>query len=318
MLEHFKVSYYRLELIAGKYGLLLPPYKGSTFRGGFGTAFRKITCAQSHTACQPCILKQQCPYTYIFETAPPEDTQALRKYESIPRPFILEPPMETKTEYQPGERISFGLVLVGRAIEYLPYFILAFKELGELGIGKGRRPFQLDKIVAVNPIDNTEQEVYQANTGKVHNHNLTLTGKTFNRDFNLKPDNQLTIHYLTMTRVKHGDHFIRYLEFHMLIRALLRRLSSILYFHHGLEWEADFRALIDKAETVDRIKDTTRWVNWERYSNRQETKMRLGGLVGQVTYQGEFREFMPILKLGELIHVGKAATFGMGKYQMLL
>ncbi len=318
MLEHFKIACYRLELIAGDAGLILPRYKGSTLRGGFGTAFKKIACAQSHLDCKLCILTQQCPYAYIFETAPPENTQALRKYEDIPRPFILEPPLETKTQYQPGERLSFGLVLVGRAIEYLPYFILAFKELGEIGIGKGRRPFQLDRILAISPINNQEQEIYQAATGKVYNHNLTATGKALIQTFGSASNNLLTIHYQTMTRIKHEDKFVKYIEFHMLIRALLRRLSSFLYFHHGMEWDTDFRALINEAETITRINDSTRWVNWERYSSRQEAKMRLGGLVGQVTYEGEFRQFMPILKLGELVHVGKAATFGMGKYQLLL
>lgn len=318
MLEQFKVSSYRLELIAGKDGLLLPPYKGSTLRGGFGTAFKRIVCAQGHTTCQSCLLKYKCPYAYIFETAPPEDTQALRKYESIPRPFILEPPSETKTEYHPGERLSFRLILIGYAIDYLPYFILAFKELGEIGIGKGRHPFQLDKTVAINPLNNQEQEIYQAASGKVYNHNFVVSGDTLTKSPGPTPSDRLTINYLTMTRIKYGDSFVRYIEFHILVRALLRRLSSFLYFHHGLEWNADFRSLINRAETIIRIDDTTRWRNWERYSNRQETKMRLGGLVGQVKYEGEFKEFMPILRLGELVHVGKAATFGMGKYQLLL
>jgi hypothetical protein len=318
MLEQFKIAYYRLELAAGSEGLILPPYKGSTLRGGFGTAFRKIACAQIHSECRECILKHQCPYAYIFETAPPEGTQALRKYESIPRPFILEPPLETKTQYQPGEHLAFGLVLIGRAIEYLPYFILAFKELGEIGIGKGRRPFQLDKVAAVNPFIKVEQEIYQATTGKVYNHDLAITGEIIAHKIGRVRQKLLTLDYQTMTRIKHGDSFIRYVEFHMLIRALLRRLSSFLYFHHGFEWDADFPALIKKAETVIRVKDTTKWVNWERYSNRQEARMRLGGVVGQVSYEGDFDDYLPILMIGELVHVGKAATFGMGKYKVIL
>lgn len=317
MLEHFKVASYRVELIAGIDGLILPPYKGSTLRGGFGTAFRKITCALRYSTCQECILKYQCPYAYIFETAPPENSQALRKYENIPRPFILEPPLDTKTEYRPGERLSFGLVLVGRAIDYLPYFILAFQELGEIGIGKGRRPFQLDKVTAINPIEQVEQEIYRADVGKVYNHNLPVGGSTILQKAGQMQSTQVTLCYETMTRIKHENSFVRHIEFHMLIRALLRRLSSMLYFHHGLEWDEDFHAIIRKAETITRTKDATRWVDWERYSNRQDTRMRLGGVIGQVVYEGELSNFLPVLLLGELVHVGKAATFGMGKYTIL-
>jgi CRISPR/Cas system endoribonuclease Cas6 (RAMP superfamily) len=42
----------------------------------------------------------------------------------------------------------------------------------------------------------------------------------------------------------------------------------------------------------------------------------MGGFVGQVSYYGDIDEFLTILRLGEIVHVGKACTFGMGKYQI--
>jgi len=57
-----------------------------------------------------------------------------------------------------------------------------------------------------------------------------------------------------------------------------------------------------------------RWYDWERYSSRQETRMRLGGLVGEVEFEGELAEFLPYLFLGELIHLGKGTSFGLGRY----
>ncbi|OPX88851.1 MAG: hypothetical protein A4E52_01161 [Pelotomaculum sp. PtaB.Bin013] len=42
--------------------------------------------------------------------------------------------------------------------------------------------------------------------------------------------------------------------------------------------------------------------------------MNLGGVVGRVEYEGDLGEFMPLLRLGELVHVGKGAVFGMGKF----
>ena len=36
------------------------------------------------------------------------------------------------------DEISVGLTLIGRATDYLPYFIYALDELGRIGIGKGR------------------------------------------------------------------------------------------------------------------------------------------------------------------------------------
>lgn len=123
--------------------IALPPYKGSTLRGGFGHAFKKVVCTVRNKECSDCLLKTQCIYSYVFETPPPEDSQILRKYEKAPHPFVIEPPFETKTNYQPGDTITFGLVLIGRAVEYLPYFIYTFEELGKMGIGKGKGKYEL-------------------------------------------------------------------------------------------------------------------------------------------------------------------------------
>ena len=93
MLQKFRVAKYEVVIEAGKKGLNLPPYKGSTLRGGFGGAFQKIVCSQRDKNCKVCLLQAQCPYSYIFETSPPSGAEALRNYESVPRPFVLEPPL---------------------------------------------------------------------------------------------------------------------------------------------------------------------------------------------------------------------------------
>jgi hypothetical protein len=110
----------------------LPEYKGSTFRGGFGHAFKKVVCTFKGKECDDCLLRHRCIYSYVFETPPPADTERMTKYRRAPHPFIIEPPLDKKTGYAPGEAITFGLVLIGRADDYLPYFIYAFDELGKL------------------------------------------------------------------------------------------------------------------------------------------------------------------------------------------
>ena len=48
--------------------LLLPEYKGSTLRGGFGHSFREIVCTMGPIPCSTCLLQQKCPYPQMFET----------------------------------------------------------------------------------------------------------------------------------------------------------------------------------------------------------------------------------------------------------
>jgi hypothetical protein len=318
MSRYFTIAKYRLTLEAGEKGLLLPPYKGSTLRGGFGNAFRRISCALKEANCNNCLLRTSCPYAYIFETAPPPGSAALRNYESIPRPFVLEPPLETKTEYRPGEKLAFNLILIGRATNYLPYFIVAFRELGELGIGKMRRKYRLAEIQAVGLNNGESQLVYQAEDQLVRNTNLAIQidqAELLRQKDEDKTLTRLGLDFLTITRIKFEENYVHHIELHMLIRSLLRRLSSLAYFHHGWELELDFTGLIERAAEVRLVSDGTRWVDWERYSSRQDNKVNMGGLVGMVEYEGCLDEFLPLLRIGELVHVGKGAVFGMGKYE---
>jgi CRISPR/Cas system CSM-associated protein Csm3 (group 7 of RAMP superfamily) len=71
MFDQIKLARYEVILRAGDEGLVLPSYKGSTLRGGFGAAFQRVVCSQRDNDCHHCLLQNTCPYSYIFETAPP-------------------------------------------------------------------------------------------------------------------------------------------------------------------------------------------------------------------------------------------------------
>ena len=79
----------------------------------------------------------------------------------------------------------------------------------------------------------------------------------------------------------------------------------------------DFKGLIEEAKNITIKEENLHWQDWERYSNRQETMMKMGGFIGSVTFEGDFEPFAPFLLLGEYIHVGKGTSFGLGKYKIL-
>jgi CRISPR/Cas system endoribonuclease Cas6 (RAMP superfamily) len=78
----------------------------------------------------------------------------------------------------------------------------------------------------------------------------------------------------------------------------------------------DFKGLIESSKNITVEKENLSWFDWERYSNRQETKMKMGGFMGSITFEGDLEEFLPFVQLGEYVHVGKGTSFGLGKYQI--
>ena len=309
-LQNFRLARYRLTLTALS-TITMPPYAGSTLRGGFGHAFRKMVCTQGPIDCKDCMLNAACPYPYIFETAPFEGAQQLRTYGDVPRPFVIDP-LDTRGEYRKGESFSFQLTLIGRAIDYLPYFLVSFRELGEMGIGKGRGRFQLTHVRA-----DEGESVYDGDTQMVHNLANARSFDDIRRETESLPTNELTLGLITPTRITHEGALTDQLPFHVFWRRLIGRISALAYFHCGESLEMDFKGLIEKAMGVEMTDSTLRWKDWTRYSSRQDRKMQLGGLVGRMSYAGQLAEFVPYVGLGAFLHVGKNATFGLGRYKVV-
>ncbi|OHB37998.1 MAG: hypothetical protein A2Y09_10555 [Planctomycetes bacterium GWA2_39_15] len=358
MLETFRLARFRFT-VSAKEHIRFPSYKGSAFRGGFGYAFKRVVCVIKGKECDDCLLKQKCIYSYIFETPPPQDTEILRLYPKVPHPFVIEPPITEKQTFEPGETFSFHLILIGNAIDYLPYFIYTFTELGKQGIGQGRGKYDLLHVEGIGLEDEAIQ-IYNSKVQTLTNHypiiqahqlnhqNLVSVNEqgveTHNRikqhqatsssisppceggdkgevvksdAIPLNHNNKINISILTPLRLRFDGHITDKIEFHVLIRNLLRRISSLSYFHCDEKFQVDFKGLIEKASAVKQIRSDTHWFDWKRYSTRQEEWMSLGGVTGAVSYEGDLSDFMLLLRLGEYVHVGKGTSFGLGKYKIL-
>jgi len=317
-LERFYFSKY-IFAITPKTTLLLPSYSGSTLRGGFGHAFRRIICAFKGKECTDCLLKHQCVYAYVFETPIPADAQMMRKYSAAPHPFILEPFTNRRKSYQKGEDLSFGLTLIGRAIDYLPYFIYAFEELGRIGIGKGRGKYELREVTEEGQEGDSppkKRVVYSGDTKLLTQTNPPIQWSEILIN-HPSPSHAIRVSFITPTRIKYKNSLTKDLKFHVFFRNLLRRTSLLSYFHcdHKLD-DTGFKDMIEQAGKIKTIKRALYWHDWERYSNRQGTRMKLGGFMGEITYEGEFEPFWPYIKLGEYVHVGKGSGFGLGRYRI--
>lgn len=317
VLTRYRVAFEALE------PLDLPAYLGSTLRGAFGHAFRSLCCPARPG--ETCPLPADCPYHLVFETGPPPGAAALRTHEEIPRPFVIAPAAPPGGDepggavgpaggatHPPGSEVAFDLTLVGRAREFLPHFIVAFREVDR--IGRGRRAVRLARVEAVQPLTHDRATVHVGGDSLVRPVDWPVSLEDCRQV--PCPEDAVRIRFVTQTRLKHGEAIVRRPDFHVLFRRLLGRLSSLARFHCGAPLDVDFRGLIAAAGVVQLVRDETRWTRWARYSARQDRRMEWDGIVGEVAYEGELRPFWPYLVLGQWLHVGKGATFGLGRYEV--
>ncbi|MDQ1339070.1 MAG: hypothetical protein QG567_220, partial [Campylobacterota bacterium] len=65
------------------------------------------------------------------------------------------------------------------------------------------------------------------------------------------------------------------------------------------------------------IQKELQFVELTRQSNRQKTTMNMGGLMGKMKIKNLNKECYEVLKVGELIGVGKQTVFGLGKIKVI-
>jgi hypothetical protein len=293
--------------------LILRDYPGSTFRGALGYAFKRVSCALTRKQCETCLLRERCAYSVCFETPVPRQAEIMRKYPYAPHPFVLEPPAGGR-RYEPGEELALGLVLVGRGNDYLPQFIYAFEELGKQGLGRDRAKLELVSLAAG---DGDHWRIfYNHAEQKLAGNAETVDAEAIGRAAACIEGQPLRIAFETPARVKVGGNYSATGELGDLVPGLLRRLTTLSYFHCGGPEDNDVRPIIEAARRATMRSATVEWVDWERYSGRQQTAMQLGGFTGAAEYEPVAGELLPILLWGALVHIGKATAFGLGKYRV--
>ncbi|KPA14050.1 CRISPR-associated protein Cas6, partial [Candidatus Magnetomorum sp. HK-1] len=264
-----------------------------------------------------CMLQYTCVYSYIFETPIPANSKVMKKQSHVPHPFVLSDISDLqKNEIKAGERFQFSMTLVGKSIDFVPYCVYAMICLGHSGIGKGRGKFKLLSIKEKDANNQCGDDIYVDDQLNMPQQflNVDIVDNLIANYFN--DTNKITLHFISPFRIKYHNKICDHIEFHIIIRSLIRRLANLAYFHCNSKCDIDFNDIIEKARSVKIFENKMSWYDWGRYSTRQKEWMKLGGLIGDITYEGNICEFIPFLILGTWVSVGKGTAFGLGNYRI--
>ena len=283
----------------------LPEYAGSMLRGAFGQALRRTSCIVREKNCKDCPLFRTCPYTAIFE-APAPQTHSLQAFSQIPAPYIIEPPEWGMHIYGPGEPLAFSMVLVGKALEHLALVTYAWQRAFDREVGHGKA--RLNALYIETPTG--KEKIYDGTSQTIIDHDPRL-------DIVIEPVASARLTFTTPLRLQDNGHALppAKLTARRFMMALIRRIALLSEFHMDSPINTDFHALSQQAEQIQDARELT-WRDWTRYSSRQRQTMQLGGVIGTWTMKDIPESCMAYLHLGQWLHVGKNATFGLGQYKM--
>ena len=286
--------------------LRLDYYAGSLLRGVFGHALRKVSCMTKLKVCAECPLYRSCPYTTVFEMPPPLQHN-LQTFSQIPNPYLLEPPPLGSKVYQAGEVLSFSMVLIGAALAQLPLIIFAWQQAFAQGVGKYHSTARLNSVALVDA-NQQHQVIYEPTI------ETSIQVHAAPRLPALTAQDHISLRFITPLHLqKQGKVLAETMTAKDFLMALIRRYYLLHEFYGSAYQAPHFAQLAEHAHSLHSQTDFN-WCHLQRYSNRQQQKMRFDGVLGHITLSGDLQPFLPMLQAGQWLHIGNKTTFGMGRY----
>lgn len=281
-----------------------PTFWGSMLHGVLGQALRKQLCVNGNPQCDDCPDKSTCNYWRIFFNATPPNHAHAKKYAEPPQPFIIRKDVYDHTLFLPGAQFSFGLVLIGRAIHDLQYFIDAFRLAGEIGMGRLAGKFEITAILQ----DSTGNYTYQPITGNQNPQPLDLQ-HIFDTP---QAISTARLTFVTPLHIKDKGQPVATPAAGILLHRIYERLMLLNHFYcEGPLVEGDAHKFPDVETTYQVHK-----YPFARFSNRHGKHLRLSGIVGTIELHGRLTPDVPLLALGQYVNLGKMAALGLGQYRL--
>ncbi len=246
----------------------------------------------------------------LLNPLPAEDPVAQKRFQKPAPPFIIDPENLLVTDYAAGEVLSIDVLFPGDGVRHAITFAKVLIGLGRIGLHKGSGRFDLNSISALTH-NAAWQPVWQPGS-LLDNVSLPWLKARWlieEKPFSGQP---LSLRFVTPARLLKKNRPLFAAEFKDLFPFMLRRVTSILYSSCRVELESFIPALIDDAAKVNAESGKLTWVDW-RQLDANHGIQGIGGVSGTVTLNSGLTEDLYIIvRLAEMFHVGKWASYGAG------
>jgi hypothetical protein len=290
-----------------------------------GKALVDQYCAVGDTVCQPspqevrdqagripieqrCALACRCPYGVLFAAS-----------------ATVRPPYTLYLHRPPGagSALFLEVTLLGPAWRMYPWLARALEAALLRGVDKDRRKWEI-------------QAVFR--TGAERSRHRLTGGDLASLPMNLEPDRlappstwvaaagggapspatgPVRIDLLSPTRLIEDSRPLpdgTPVPFRLLVARTFGRYYDL--FGQPADWAAErerLKRLEQEAEAVPLLEDRTRRQRVQDYSARWNREIRLDGRVGCLLYGPQAARFLPVLRLAEVLHIGKNPASGCGR-----
>jgi hypothetical protein len=209
-----------------------------------------------------------------------------------------------------GETFSFDLNLFDIHSPAIAYLALAFAQLAHKGLGPSRGRADLLEVSQLDEGGECVARIYDGERFQLSEAPAPMT-------LSLAPEaervERVRVRFVTPTELKSGQQLAERPEFGVLAGRIRDRLSTLRELYGEGTLQIDFRGFGERAARVKMTRCEIGRVEVARRSSRTGQVHPIGGFVGEAEYEGELGEFVPYLRAGKWVGVGRQTVWGKGR-----
>lgn len=246
----------------------------------------------------------------LFQPRLSDDPIARRKFQKPASAFVITMPIMQQQLFDAGDSLDLEVLFIGTGILLIHHFLRSLVHLGHLGLVAGEGRFGVTETHSKGP-DHSEHLAWRQNEPfeSLSCYVQSLTWLLQNARINSK----VVMKYITPTRLMVDGKPLRKPCFRQIFPFMLRRVTSMLYAHSGVEVLDDPTYLLVNVQSLAEVECELHWHDWYPLKKRQG--LTIGGFLGEITLTGEaLKEVYWVFAVASLLGVGKGATYGAGRF----
>ena len=251
----------------------------------------------------------------LFEPPLSSDPVALRRYQKPSPPFVLRIAPQLAGEHHEGDRLEFEVLFFGTGTLVIGDFLEVLQTLGERGLAHGEGRFEVTAAHCQGADGKWRRFWCDLQPRSELAPELVPLDQWLDRSW---PERlPVTFELITPARLVAGGRVLRRPQFRQLFPFLLRRVSSMLHAHCGIEAISEPVRLRDEANQVASEWLESLWIDW-RGSGVGDDAESIGGCVGRLRLDGPGIDgLLWVVLLATLFGVGRGAAYGAGQCRLI-
>lgn len=273
------LQWFKIDVMIDSGGKKPPFFTGSMLRGSFGYALKRVTCINPSFECNGCFAQEKCLYFEHYEKP-----NTFHRYR-----------FDVNLE---SNNFDFSLYLFNGSKEELAYVLEALRQMiTKQGLTVANHRFEHVMMLVNGTL------VFK--DGSFHDMVVEPTTLKNGNGF----VSNVHIKFQTPLRMKKGNRFAKEsVELEDVLRSIYQRYEALV-------GNKSVYTLPYKPQYSHTVKAFT-YKHLTRKSVRQRTKLNIDGLIGEMGVLGIDEQSYNLLKLGEIIGVGKQTVMGLGKIKV--